>query len=572
MRKILRGTAASPGIGVGRVQLYRAAKIGALDRKVKDRDVELERYRLAVERFCAQLQKKADHVAAVTGQEQADILLSQIVMVRDPYLTGQVEGRISAFQPVEYALNAACETFIREFQAAESEMTRLRAADIQDLRDGLLRILLDLPEADFSAIVPNAILVAEELPPSAMTTLDSKALAGIVLCRGGRASHTAILARAMEIPTVVGVAGAAPQVKNGEWAVVDGSRGLVLLSPSEEELAQSRSRQAEYLRDRETLKKCAGRATVTADGFPVRLSATVGSESEILLAEEYGCDGIGLVRSEFLYLNRPSLPEEEQQFQTYRRLAQRAGGKPVTIRTLDIGGDKELPGFSQEREENPFLGCRAIRFCLREEELFRTQLKAVLRAGAYGDVRLLLPLLTGVEELRRVRSILEGCKQELRDSGEKFREEMPVGVMMETAAATFVAELLAREADFFSIGLNDLTQYTLAVDRDNAMVSPLYSYYHPALLRSVRRIVSCGREAGIPVGVCGQAVADPLFIPLLLALGLDEFSVEPSLLLSVRRTFSLWTLGEAKALAEEALTLETEEEVHRLLEKNHREL
>jgi len=570
MRKTLRGIAASPGIGIGRVYLYRAAKLDTWEQETQDRTAELERYRFAVERFCTLLQEKSERIAPVAGQEQANILLSQIAMAKDPYLNGQVEGRIAAFQSAEAALDAVCAVFIRAFLTAENEVTRLRAADIQDLRDGLLRILLGLPEADFSAMAPNAVLVADELPPSVMTALDSLAVAGIVLCKGGRASHSAILARAMEIPTVAGAVDAMKWARNGEWAIVDGIEGTAQFSPSEEELAGNRARQAEYLRSREALKQYAGRNSATADSLRVHLAAAVGSESAALLAEEYGCDGIGLLRSEFLYLDRPVLPGEEEQFQTYRRLAQGVHGKPLVIRALDVGGDKELPGFRHEREDNPFLGCRGIRFCLREEELFRTQLRAILRAGAYGDVRLLVPMITGVEELRRVRALFEDCKQELQKRGEAFREDMPVGVMVETAAASLVADLLAREADFLSIGINDLTQYTMAVDRDNVGVSYLYSHYDPALLRSVRNVISRGKEAGVSVSLCGQAAADPLFIPLLLGFGLEEFSVQPSFLLSARRTISLWTKEEAGDLARQALALETESEVHRLLEENQR--
>lgn len=570
MKKTLRGIAASPGIGIGRVYLYRAEKLDTWETETQDRTAELERYRFAVERLCALLQEKSERIAPVAGQEQADILLSQIAMAKDPYLNGQVEGRIAAFQSAEAALDAVCAVFIRAFSTAENEVTRLRAADIQDLRDGLLRILLGLPEADFSTMAPDAVLVADELPPSAMTALDSRTVAGIVLCKGGRASHSAILARAMEIPTVTGAVEAVKLARNGEWAVVDGIEGVAWFSPSEKELSDSRARQSEYLRSREALKQYAGRNAATADKFRVRLAAAVGSESAALVAEEYGCDGIGLLRSEFLYLDRPVLPGEEEQFQIYRRLARGAHGKPLVIRALDVGGDKQLPGIQQEREDNPFLGCRGIRFCLREEELFHTQLKAILRAGAYGDVRLLVPMVTGVDELRQVKAVFEDCKRELQKRKEAFRADMPVGVMVETAAASLVADLLAREADFLSIGVNDLTQYTMAVDRDNAGVSYLYSHYDPALLRSVRHIISCGKEAGVPVSVCGQAAADPLFIPMLLGFGLDTFSVQPSFLLSARRTISLWTKEEARDLAQRAMALETESEIHRLLEENQR--
>ncbi len=570
MSKILRGIAASPGIGIGRIQLYSPAKITAAKREIQDRAAELERYRFAVERFSQTLREKAERTFTKAGQERAEILQSQIAMAQDPYLKGQVEGRISAFQSAETALDAVCGLWLQNFLSSEIETTRLRAADIRDVRDGLLRILLGLPESDLSDLAPNTVLVADDLPPSAVTALNSASVAGIVLCRGGRASHSAILARAMEIPTVVGAAQATAMARNGERAVLDGTEGIALFSPSEEEMEKYRRRREEYLRNREALKFYVGQNAATADQLRIRLTANVGSESEALLAEEYGCDGVGLLRSEFLYLDRPALPDEEEQFRTYRRLVQGARGKAVVIRSLDVGGDKRLSGLSWEREENPSLGCRGIRLCLREEKLFRSQLRAILRAGAYGDVRLLLPMVTGVEEIRRAKALLESCKEELNNRGVPFRDDLPIGTMAETAAASLLADLLARETDFISIGTNDLTQYTLAVDRDNPKISYLYSYYDPAMLRSIQRIISCGKAAGKPVCMCGQAAADPLFIPLLLAFGLDEFSVQPSFLLTVRHILSLWTAEDAAALAEQAMTLETEAEVHRLLEDAQR--
>ncbi len=570
MRKALHGIAASPGIGIGRVQVYHTERIDAFRLKIQDRAGERERFHFAVEQFCTMLRKKAEHIGPIAGQEQADILLSQIEMARDPYLKGQVEGRIDAFQSAEAALDAVCAGWQREFMDSDNDVIRLRAMDIQDLRDGLLRTLLGLPENNFFDLISGAVLVAKELSPSAVTALDAEKVAGIILCRGGRASHSAILARAMGIPTVVGASEAVAWARNGEWAIVDGGGGTAMLSPSEEELKSWRSRREEYVRSREMLQCYIGRDSATADSLRIKLYASVNGESDAILARECGCDGIGLLRSEFLYLNRPSLPDEEEQYQNYSRFAKEAGGKPVVIRTLDVGGDKRLPGFSWEREENPALGCRGLRLSLQERELFRTQLLAVLRAGAQGDVRLLLPMVTGVEELREAKALLEVCKRELWERGVSFREDMPVGVMVETAAAALIVDLLAEEADFLSIGINDLTQYTLSVDRANSKVARLYSYYDPALLRSVQQIIACGKKAGVPVSLCGQAAADPLFIPLLLAFGLESFSVQPAVLLSARRCISRWTNEEAVDLAKQAMSLKTEAEVHKLLEENQR--
>ncbi len=570
MRKILRGIAASPGIGVGRVMVYRTEKIDGFKREIQDRQAELERLHFAVDSYCQRLQEKAERITPVAGEDQAEILLVQIEIARDPYLTGQVEGRIAAFQSAEFALDSVMNQWAFNFMGSDNEVIRLRAADVQDVRDGLLRVLMGLPEADLSTLTPGTVLVAGDLPPSAISALDPTAVAGLILSRGGRASHAAILARAMGIPTVVGASDAIAWARNGEWAVVDGTEGEGYLSPSEGELEDWRIRQERMARDREEVESFKGLPTRTGDGAAIRLTTSISSESECMVAQEMGCDGIGLLRTEYQYLERPVLPEEEEQFETYRRLARLMTGRPVTIRTLDIGSDKRLPGLSWEQEANPALGCRAIRFSRRQQELFRTQMRAILRAGAFGNVRVLLPMITGVEELRWVRGQIQECKNFLRAKQEDFLEDLPVGALVETPAAVFGADLIAREADFISIGTNDLTQYTMAVDRDDPQVATLYSFYHPAVLRAIRRTIDCARAARKPVSMCGQAAADPLLLPLLIAFGLEEFSVQPSILLSTRRRISLWTRAEANVLAGKALALETEEEVRRLLESAQR--
>ncbi len=570
MGELLHGIGASPGIGAGRALFYRAARISPGERPAHSPAEEWRRYRRAVKQFCSELREKARRIAPAAGQAQADILLSQAAMARDPTLESAVKEQITARQSAEAAVDAVCAQFIRDFLEVESELIRLRAADVQDLRDGLLRVLLGLPETDFSSLPPDTVLIADSLPPSAMTALASQPVAGIVLCKEGKASHSVILAKAMEIPTVVGTKDAAACAENGAWVVVDGTAGTVLFSPDERELNDSYARQSAYRQGKEALNIYIGRAAVTADQSRICLTAGVSGEAEARQAEKYGCDGIGLLRSEFLYLDRPALPGENRQFQVYSELAQVMKEKPLVIRTLDIGGDKILPGLSWEQERNPFLGCRGVRFYREQEGMFRTQLKAILRAAVYGNVRLLIPMITGVEELRWVRAVLAECREELRQRGEKLPEKFPVGVMMETAASVLTADLLAREADFFSIGMNDLTQYTLAVDRDNAKVSHLYSCYEPAVLRSVQHIFSCGTAAGIPVSVCGQATEDPLYLPLLLGMGIEDFNVQPSFLLSARQVLSRWTKKEAALLAERAMLLETGGEVYSLLKKSRK--
>lgn len=567
--RVLYGVAASPGIGIGQALIYKEKPMDSLEREIADPKLELERYRSAVETFCRVTQVKADRVAEMAGKEQGDIIRCQADMIRDPYMNGQVEGRIASGQSAEAALSASCDLFIDLFTASEDEITRQRAADIRDLRGSMLRLLLGLPEMDFSALQPGTVLMAEELSPSAVSVLNSANVAGIVLGKGGPTSHSAILARALEIPAVLGLEDRVMDVAPGETVIVDGNRGCVVFSPGHVMKTVYRGRQKDFQELRASMRVFVGRETVTADGERILLSANAGSIGDAVRAGGYGCDGIGLLRTEFLYLDRASQPGEEEQFHAYRQILAAMGGKRVIIRTLDVGGDKTLPYLNQPHEDNPFLGCRGLRFSLREEELFRSHLRAVLRASAYGKAQLLLPMTTGVEEVRRAKEILEEEKEGFRKRDIVFDEHLPIGVMVETVSACLMADSLAKEADFFSLGTNDLTQYVLGVDRGNARVAHLYSYFHPAVLRMVRQVLESARKNDIPVGMCGEAAADTALTPVLLSFGLKAFSVAPASLLPVRKTISLWSKEEAETVTEEAMSLETEEEV-RLFLQEHR--
>lgn len=563
--RLLYGVAGSPGIGIGHALVYKEKPMGSLDREIADPKMELERYHNAVETFCRVIQVKADRVAEMAGKEQGDIIRCQTDMIRDPYMSGQVEGRIALGQSAEAALSASCDLFIDLFTASDDEIIRQRAADVRDLRGGMLRLLLGLPEMDFSALQPGTVLLAEELSPSAVSVLNSANVAGIVLGKGGPTSHSAILARALEIPAVLGVEERVLDTAPGEAVIVDGNRGCVVFSPGPEMRSVYESRQNDFLQLRASLRVFVGQETRTADGERIQLAANAGSVGDATRAAGYGCDGIGLVRTEFLYLDRTSQPGEEEQFHAYRQILNAMRGKRVIIRALDIGGDKNLPYLAQVKEDNPFLGCRGLRFSLREEDMFRIHLRAVLRASAYGKAQLLLPMVTGVEEVRQAREILEQEKEALRRREIAFDENLPVGVMVETVAACLMADVLSKEADFFSLGTNDLTQYVLGVDRGNARVAHLYSYFHPGVLRLVRKVLETARNTGTKVSMCGEAAGDTALTPVLLSFGLKEFSVAPVSLLPVRKAISLWTAKEANTVTEEAMSLETEEEVREFL-------
>ena len=568
--RVLYGVAASPGIGFGHALVYREKPMGSLEREITDVKMELERYRNAVDTFCRITEAKADRVAEMADKEQGDIIRCQAEMIRDPYLNGQVEGRIASRQSAEAALSASCDFYIDLFTASEEETTRQRAADVRDLRGSMLRLLLGLPETDFSALQPGTVLLAEELSPSAVSVLNSANVAGIVLGKGGPTSHSAILARALEIPAVLGLEDRVLDAATGETLIVDGNRGCVVFSPGQVMKSVYEGRQKDFQQLRASLRVFVGRETVTADGKRIQLGANAGSVGDATRAAGYGCDGIGLLRTEFLYLDRTSQPGEEEQFHAYRQILAAMRGKRVIIRTLDVGGDKTLPYLHQPHEENPFLGCRGLRFSLREEDMFRSHLRAVLRASAYGKAQLLLPMVTGVEEVRRAREILEEEKEALRRRKVAFDENLPMGVMVETVSACLMADAFSKEADFFSLGTNDLTQYVLGVDRGNARVAHLYSYFHPAVLRLVRQVLETARRTGTKVSMCGEAAADTALTPVLLTFGLEAFSVAPVSLLPVRKAISLWTMEEAKAVTEKAMSLETEEEVQAFLKEHEK--
>ena len=379
---------------------------------------------------------------------------------------------------------------------------------------------------------------------------------------GGKTSHSAILARALEIPAVLGIAGALEQLQDGQTAIVDGGKGEVLISPDTETLYQYTKLQEEQLRQKAMLSIYRDKPTVDADGRQYQLYANIGSVMEAQAALDNGAEGIGLFRTEFLFMDRPSMPDEEEQYEAYAAVSRIMQGREVIIRTLDVGGDKEVSYLKMGAEQNPFLGWRAIRYCLEETDLYKTQLRALLRAGAqYRNIKIMLPLVTGVQEVRAAKALLEECKQELKAANLAYDPDVQVGVMIETPAAALTADLLAKEAAFFSIGTNDLTQYTIAVDRGNAKVEKLYTALHPAVLRSIRNVIQAGREAGIPVGMCGESAADPALIPLLLHFGLDEFSVSASSVLATRKTISEWSGEQAAQLTEQAMALATPDEV-----------
>ena len=433
----------------------------------------------------------------------------------------------------EAAVEKICDYYMQMFSSIDDEMFQQRATDVCDIKTRLLKILLDAEDVDLANVPEGTVLVAEDLTPSMTAGINPKNVTGILTEVGGKTSHSA--------------------------------EGQAYINPDEKLQAEYEQKRVAYLEEKAALAQFVGRETKTADGVKVELCANIGKPEDALKVVECDGEGIGLFRTEFLFMDRPQIPTEEEQFAAYKKVAETLEGKPVIIRTLDVGGDKEIPYLALEKEENPFLGFRAIRLCLKREDLYRPQLKALLRASAYGDIRIMVPMVTCLDELRAVKNMIAELKEELKAEGVAYDENIKVGIMIETPAASLMADVFAKEADFFSIGTNDLTGYTMAVDRGNAEVAYLYSAYNPAVLRSIERVIKAGRAEGIMVGMCGEAAADPLLAPLLISFGMNEFSVSATSILATRKGISLWTKEEADAVAAKAMSLTTEAEVEAYL-------
>lgn len=556
---MLKGVNASEGIGIGKVMLIEEVSLDYEKKQITDTQAEIDRYRKVFDAYCEKTEKQAENIKNTIGEKEADIILGHLLMIKDPAMSSSIEGNISSGCCAEDAVAQVCDMFIGVFSMADDELTKQRASDVEDIKNGLITMLLGKEEVDIASAPSGTVLVAKDLTPSMTSCIVKENIVGIVTEVGGKTSHSAILARAMEIPAVLSVPNAMETFENGQEIIVDGSHGEVIENPSDGEIAIYREKTIEYKKEKKELKKFIGKETVTADGVKVELCCNIGKPDDADAVLSKDGEGVGLFRTEFLYMDSSSIPTEEEQFEAYKKTVLKLGDKPLIIRTLDVGGDKDIPYLGLSKEDNPFMGFRAVRYCLHREDVYKPQLRALLRASAFGNIKIMIPLVTCIDEVREVKAMIENIKAELDSENIAYNKDIQVGVMVETPAASLIADLLAEEADFFSIGTNDLTGYTMAVDRGNADVAYLYSAFQPAVLRSIKKIIEDGKD--IMVGMCGEAAADPLLIPLLLAFGLDEFSVSATSVLKTRKIISQWTIDEAKEAAEKALTLKTESEV-----------
>ncbi|MBP3825241.1 MAG: phosphoenolpyruvate--protein phosphotransferase [Butyrivibrio sp.] len=565
------GIAASRGIGIGSICVITEHELKYDAVKVEDTESEKARFDKAVEQFKKETAEMAEDIRKRIGPKEAEILEGHLVMMSDPSMSGEMSKMIAAGQCAESAVEAVCDMFIGMFSKMDDDMMRQRASDISDIKVSLLKILLGIEDIDISKVAPGTILVARDLTPSMTSQIVKENVAGIITEVGGKTSHSAILARALEIPAVLSVPDITTLVKDKDTAIVDGTEGNVYINPEGDILSQYIIKREDYIKKQAELKGFLGKETVTADGINLELFCNIGTPKDAKKAVECDGEGVGLFRSEFLFMDNTKMPTEDEQFAAYKEAAETLGGKPVIIRTLDVGGDKDIPYLNIKKEENPFLGYRAVRYCLGNRDNYMIQLRAIVRASAFGKVKIMVPLVTCVEEIRAVKEMVAKIKKDFDANGIAYDKDIEIGCMIETASASLIADLLAKESDFFSIGTNDLTQYTMSVDRGNADVAYLYSTFQPSVLRSIKHIIECGVEAGIPVGMCGEAAADPLMIPLLISFGLTEFSVNPVLVLTARCIISKWTKKDADDLAAKVMALDTEGEIQKLLKESAKE-
>lgn len=565
---MLRGIGTSKGIGIGKALIIHKCKNAVSRVKIKDIEAEVDKFNEAVEKFIQETNELVDKLSQkLNGDDKnALVLKNQEYLIRDPEFTSGVISAITNDKlNAEAAVEDTCEMLKNIFLSFNNDTMTQRVADIEDMKQRLIAIMQGQKHIDLTKLSDNTVIIADEIHPSMTANMDTEHIAGIISEKGGDTSHASILARALEIPAVLSVKDICSKIAEGEEVIVDGAYGEVFVNPTPITLKIYNKKKKAYDERVKELKKYIDKQTVTRDGRKVMLAANIGNADEAAKAVKAGAEGVGLFRTEFLFMNKQALPTEEEQYNEYKKAAVVLDGRQLTIRTLDIGGDKDIPYMGLTKELNPFLGYRAIRFCLDRVDIFTTQLRAVLRASAYGNIRIMIPMITSVTEVQAVKKIINGICRDLDKKDIKYDKDIKIGIMIETPAAAIMADVLAHEVDFFSIGTNDLTQYTLAVDRGNENVAYLYSALNPAVIRSIKHIIECAHNAGIEAGMCGEAAADERMIPLLLNFGLDEFSVTVSRVLETRKEIASWSSKEVKEITENVMNYSEEKEVSNYL-------
>ncbi|MFH8132961.1 phosphoenolpyruvate-protein phosphotransferase PtsI [Pantoea osteomyelitidis] len=567
---MISGILASPGIAFGKALLLKEDEIVINRKKISDDQVEQEVQRFLDGRSKAAAQLEAIRVKAgeTLGEEKAAIFEGHIMLLEDEELEQEIIDLIKKeHASADAAANSVIDGQAKALEELDDEYLKERAADVRDIGKRLLQNILGLHIVDLSAIQDESILVAKDLTPSETAQLNLKKVLGFITDLGGRTSHTSIMARSLELPAIVGTGNVTTSIKNGDFLILDGVNNQVFVNPGTEVVEELKAVQTQYLSDKHELAKLKDLPAVTLDGHQVEVCANIGTVRDIAGAERNGAEGVGLYRTEFLFMDRDSLPTEEEQFLAYKAVAEAMGSQAVIVRTMDIGGDKDLPYMNLPKEENPFLGWRAIRIAMDRKEILHAQLRAILRASAFGKLRIMFPMIISVEEVRSLKHELEILKAQLREEGKAFDETIEVGIMVETPASAVIARHLAKEVDFFSIGTNDLTQYTLAVDRGNDLISHLYNPMTPSVLGLIKQVIDASHAEGKWTGMCGELAGDERATLLLLGMGLDEFSMSAISIPSIKKIIRNTNFEDAKALAEQALAQPTAEDLMNLVNK-----
>lgn len=561
------GIIASSGIAMGKVYLFTRQEIVISDKKIQKSEVEAETKKVldAIQAYINDLDNRKNE-----SEEQKKISDAHKELLSDPYFSDTISSKISSdLKNAEQALNETVNEMVEIMSQLEDEYLKERAADYKDIGYQVMFKLKGIVPKDLHNLSEKSIVVSKELTPSDTSTMDKKNVIGFATDLGGKTSHTSIIAQTLDIPALVGMGTISEKLKGGEFAIIDGDQGFLIVNPTDEEISSYKGKIKELSDKKERLKKVKDSVATTKDNRTVEVSANIGNIKDLEIAIENGCDGVGLFRTEFLYMENDHFPKEDEQFEVYKKSAELLKGKPIIIRTLDIGGDKGLNYFDFPKEDNPFLGYRAIRFCLDKEDIFKTQLRAILRASYYGNIKIMLPFVISVDEIKRSREILEGIKKDLDKENIPYDKDIDLGIMVETPASVMMADKLIKYSDFFSIGTNDLTQYVLAVDRGNENISHLYNSYNPAVLRAVKHVIDESHKAGKWTGMCGQFASDTKATKLLLGLGLDEFSGSSSKLAEVKYTIMNSTFNEEEKFALEVLDMESTKDIEdKIVEHN----
>ncbi|WP_049413673.1 phosphoenolpyruvate--protein phosphotransferase [Staphylococcus hominis] len=566
MSKLIKGIAASDGVAIAKAYLLVEPDLSFTNEKITDTDAEIKKFRNALEASKIELTKIRNNAEKSLGADKAAIFDAHLLVLDDPELIQPIEDKIANEKVnAPEALNEVTTQFITIFESMDNEYMRERAADIRDVSKRVLAHLLGVELPNPSMIDESVVIIGNDLTPSDTAQLNKEFVQGFVTNIGGRTSHSAIMSRSLEIAAVVGTKSITHEVKQGDMVIVDGITGDVIIDPTEDELIAYQNKRERFFEDKKELQKLRDAETVTVDGEHAELAANIGTPDDLYGVMENGAEGIGLYRTEFLYMGRDQMPTEDEQFEAYKKVLETMKDKRVVVRTLDIGGDKELPYLNLPKEMNPFLGYRAIRLCLDQQDIFRTQLRALLRASAYGKLNIMFPMVATIKEFRDAKAILLEEKDKLTSKGQEVADDIEVGIMVEIPSTAALADIFAKEVDFFSIGTNDLIQYTMAADRMSERVSYLYQPYNPAILRLVKQVIEASHKEGKWTGMCGEMAGDETAIPLLLGLGLDEFSMSATSILKARRQINGLSKNEMAELANRAINCATQDEVKELV-------